>query len=83
MNEGKDHGLTHAARVEASLELTLGVSPGLALEIGPGLTLEINPGLDLEAGLEIMLGPTVKAALMVTYRACIPGPPSNLCPGGE
>ena len=70
MNEEKDHGLIPAARVEASLELTLEVSPGLTLEIGPGR-------------LEIMLEPTVKAALMVTYKACVPGPPMNLHPGEE
>ena len=67
MNEGKDHRLIPTAKVE--------VSPELALEVGPGLALE--------AGLEIMLEPTVKVALMVTYGACIPGPPMNLCPGGE
>ena len=67
MNEGKDHGLIPAARVEVSL----------------GLTLEIGPGPTPEAGLGIVLGPTVKAALMVTYGACVPGPQTNLCPGGE
>ena len=67
INKGKDHSLIPAARVEVGLELTL----------------EIGPGLGLEADLEIMLEPTVKATLMVTYGACIPGPLTNLCPGGE
>ena len=75
MNEGKDHGLILTARVEVGLELTL--------EISPGLTLEIGPGPAPEAGLEIVLEPTVKANLMVTYGACIPGPKTNLCPGEE
>ena len=71
MNEGKEHGLIPAARVE------------VGLGVGPGLTLGINPGLALEAGLEIMLEPTVKVTLMVTYGVCIPSPPTNLCPRGE
>ena len=67
MNGGKDHGFVPATGVEVSL----------------GLTLEIGPGLVLEADLEMVLEPTVKVALMVTYGACIPDPPMNLCPGGE
>ena len=75
VSEGEDHKLVPAAKV--------GVSLGLALETGPGLTLEISPGPAPEAGLGIVLGPTVKAALMVTYRAYIPSPQMNLCPEGE
>ena len=66
-NEGKDHGLIPAAKVEVGLEL--------ALEAGPRLALE--------AGLETVLEPTVKVTLMVTYGACIPDPLMNLHPGGE
>ena len=75
VSKGEDHGLIPAAKVEVGLEL--------ALETGPGLALEIGPGPAPEASLGIVLGPTVKAALMVTYGACIPGPQTNLCPGGE
>ena len=75
VSEGEDHGLVPIAKVGVSLELTLETGPGLALEIGPGPTPE--------AGLGIMLGPTVKAILMVTCGACIPSPQTNLHPGGE
>ena len=75
MSRGEDHELGHAAKVGVSLEHTLDTGQGPALEIGPGPT----PG----ANLGIVLGPTVKAALMVTYRAYIPGPKTNLHPEGE
>ena len=75
MNGGEDHRLIPTTRVEVGLELALEIVPGLALEIGPGPTLE--------AGLELMLEPTVKATLMVTYEVCIPSPQTNPCPGGE
>ena len=74
-NKGKDHRLIPTVEVE--------VSPELALEVGLKLALEVSPALTLEVGLEIVLEPTVKVALMVTYGACILGPPMNLCPGGE
>ena len=83
MSKGEDHGHIPAAKVEAGLELALETGPGLTLETGPGLALEIGPGPAPEAGLGIVLGLTVKATLMVTYRAYIPGPQTNLCPGGE
>ena len=66
-SKGESHGLIPAAKVEVSL--------GLALENGPGPA----PG----AALETMLEPTVKAALMVTYRVCTPSPQTNLHLGGE
>ena len=75
VSKGEDHQLIPVAKVEVGLELTLETGPGLALEIGPGPTPE--------AGLGIVLGPTVKAALMVTYEAYVPGPQMNLYPGGE
>ena len=75
MSKGEDHELIPAAKVGVSLEL--------ALETGPGLTLEIGPGPTPEASLGIMLGLIVKATLMVTYRAYVPGPQTNLCPEGE
>ena len=74
-SKGEDHGLVSTTKVEVGLEPALETGPGLALEI----SLEPAP----EAGLGIMLWPTVKAALMVTYRMCIPGPQMNLCPGAE
>ena len=73
--KGEDHRLVPAGKVEVSLEPALETSPGLALEISPGSTPE--------ASLGIMLGLTVKAALMVTYGTWVPGPQTNLCPGGE
>ena len=66
MSRGEDHKLSHAAKVGVGLEH--------ALNTGPGPT----PG----ANLGIMLGLTVKAALMVTYGAYIPSPQMNLCPEG-
>ena len=75
MSGGEDHRLISAAKVEVGLEL--------ALETSPEITLETGPGLTPEAGLGIVLGPTVKAALMVTYGVYVPGPKTNLCPGEE
>ena len=75
VSKEEDHGLIPAARVEVGLEL--------ALETDPELVLEISPGPTPEASLGIMLGLTVKATLMVTYGAYIPGPQMNLCPGRE
>ena len=66
-SKGKDHRLIPAAEV--------GVSPESPSEVSPELTLEV--------GLEIVLEPIVKVTLMVTYGACILGPPMNLLPGGE
>ena len=66
-SEGRDHRLVPTVKV--------GVSPELALEVGPELALEV--------GLETILEPIVKVALMVSYGACILGPPTNLLPGGE
>ena len=71
----EDHQLVPTAKVGVSLELTL--------ETGPGITLQIGPGPTPEASLGIVLGPTVKAALMVTYRAYVLSPQMNLCPEGE
>ena len=70
MSRGEDHKLGHAAKVGVGLEHALDTSPGPALEISPGSTPE--------ADLGFVLGPTVKAALMVTYRAYIPGPDEPL-----
>ena len=67
VSKGEDHELIPAAKVG----------------VGLGLTLEISPGPTPEAGLGIVLGPTVKAALMVTYRVYVPGPQTNLGPEGE
>ena len=50
------------------------------LEISLELALEIGPGLTLEAGLEIMLQPTVKVTLMVTYRDMHPWSPNEPLP---
>ena len=75
VNKGEDHKLVPKARV--------GVGPGLVLETGLGLTPDLGPGPALEAGLGIMLGPTVKAAIMVTYGAYVPSPQMDLCPEGE
>ena len=75
VNEEEDHELVPEARV--------GVSLGLILETGLGLTPELNPGPTLEASLGIMLGLTVKAAIMVTYGAYAPSPQMDLCPEGE
>ena len=72
MSEEEDHELIPAAKVGVSLEL--------ALETGPGLTLEIGPGPAPEAGLGIVLGPTVKATLMVTYGAYSPQSPDEPLP---
>ena len=75
VNEGEDHELVPKARIGVSLGLVLGTSLGLTPELGPGLTLE--------ASLGIMQGPTVQAAIMVTYRAYVPGPQMDLHPEGE
>ena len=66
VSKGEDHGLVPTAKV------------GVGLELAP----ETGPGPTPEASLGIMLGPTVKAAFIVTYEACHPGPQMNLCPGG-
>ena len=75
MSEGEDHKPVLADKVGFNLGLTLETSPELALEIGPGPTPE--------AGLGIILGLRVKAALMVTYSTYVPSPQMNLCPEGE
>ena len=66
MSGGEDHKLSHTAKVGVSLECTLDTGPGPA------------PGADLG----IVLGPTVKATLMVTYGAYVPSPQTNLHPEG-
>ena len=59
---------------------------GLAMNEGkdhrlvPTAKVEVIPGPALEAGLEIMLEPTVRVTLMVTYEACIPSPPNEPLP---
>ena len=70
-NKGKDHRLIPRAEV--------GVGPGLTLEVSPEPTLDFG----LEVSLEIMLEPIVKVTLVVTYRAWILSPPTNLLSGGE
>ena len=66
VNEEEDHELVPKARV--------GVGLGLVLETSLGLAIELNPGPAPEASLGIMLGMTVKAAVIVTYRAYAPSP---------
>ena len=56
VSTGESHRLVLATRVEVSLEPTL----------------ENGPGTVLGAGLETVLEPTVKAALMVTYTPSVP-----------
>ena len=75
VSKGEDHRLTPTARVEVSLEHALETDPELVLEIGPGPIREANLG--------IVLGPTVKAIFVVTYKVYVPGPQMNLCPGRE
>ena len=61
MNRGEDHKLGHPAKVGVSLEHAPDTSPGP------------TPGADLG----IVLGLTVKAALIVTYGAYVPSPQTN------
>ena len=75
VNKGEDHELIPEARV--------GVGLGLVLETGLGLAPELSPGPALEADLGIMLGLTVKAAIVVTYGVYVPGPQMDLLPEGE
>ena len=71
MSREGDHELGHAAKVGVGLECALDTNPGPTLESGPGPTLWAN--------LRVMLGLTVKAALIATHGAYIPGPQMNLC----
>ena len=75
MNKGEYHELIPKARV--------GVSLGLILETGLGLAPELSPGPALEVGLGMVLELTVKATIMVTYGAYVPGPQMDLHPEGE
>ena len=75
VNKGEDHKLVPEARVGVGLGLILGTGLGLAPELGPGPTLEANLG--------IVQGPTVKAAIMVTYGAYVPSPQTDPHPEGE
>ena len=59
VNKEEDHELVPKARV--------GVGLGFVLETGLELTPELDSGPTPEAGLGVVLGLTVKAAIMVTY----------------
>ena len=71
----KDHKLIPEARVRVGLGLILGTGLGLAPELSPGPTPEVDLGIRQE--------PTVKAAIMVTHEAYVPGPQMDPCLGGE
>ena len=75
VNKGEDHELVPKARV--------GIGLGLILGTGLGLTPELSPGPAQEANLGIGQGPTVKAAIMVTHGAYVPGPQMDPHPEGE
>ena len=76
-------GSEQRRRSQAHSKARVGVGLGFILETGLGLTPELGPGPALEASLGIVLGLTVKATIMVTYRVYVPGPQSDLCPEGE
>ena len=67
MSREGDHELNHATKV--------GVGLGHPLDTDLGPTLEISPGPTPGANLGVVLGPTVRAALMATYGACPPAKP--------
>ena len=74
-SEKGDHEPIPKARVGASLGIILGTGLGLTPELGLAPTLEV--------GLGIVQQLTIKAAIMVTYRACVHGPQMDPCPEGE